>query len=153
MKARRRILVFLPDATRRCLSSPVLMDRNDISVCRRIPQLFMPCSHRLGFVDESTSRTRFQLEDIIPSAVFGCELMMVRRRCDMVVLSDFAIRLVMSRRGYELDSLFPFGAGVRSVLSAEDAVAGAASSSNSCSLSRATLAIPWEWGRVPGLSC
>lgn len=129
------------------------LDRNDISVCRRILQLFMPCSYRLGFVDGFTSRTRFQLGDIIPSAVFGCEQMMVRRRCDMIVLSDFAIRLVMSRRGYELDSLFPFGAGVRSVLSAEDAVAGAASSSNSCSLLRATLAIPWEWGRVPGLSC
>lgn len=153
MKARRRILDFLPDATHRCLSSPVLMDRDDITVCRRSLQLFMPCSYRLGFVDEFASRTRFQLGDIIPSAAFGCELMTVRRWCDMVVLSDFAIRLVMSRRGYELDSLFPFGAGVRSALSAEDAVAGATSSSNSCSLSWAMLAIPWEWGRVPGLSC
>ena len=75
---------------------------------------------------------------------------MVRRRCDKVVLSDFVIRLVMSRRGYELDSLFPFGAGVRSVLSAEDAVAGAASNLNSCPLLRVIPAIPWEWGRVPG---
>lgn len=70
----------------------------------------------------------------------------------MVVLSDFAIRLVMSRRGYELDSLFPFGAGVRSVLSAEDVVAGGRRVRTRFAITGHVRA-SWEWDRVSGLSC